>query len=63
MALAVGDLAADDVICRYTALADIERGFRVLKSEIEVAPVFHWLPERTKAHASNCFLALIPCTA
>lgn len=40
-------------------LADIERGFRVLKSEIEIAPVFHRLPERIKAHASICFLALI----
>jgi len=33
--------------------------FRVLKSEIEIAPVFHRLPERIKAHASICFMALI----
>ncbi|GAP39060.1 mobile element protein [Piscinibacter sakaiensis] len=44
---------------RYKALADIERGFKVLKSEIEIAPVFHRLPERIKAHASICFMALI----
>ncbi len=31
----------------------------MLKSEIEIAPVFHRLPERIKAHASICFLALI----
>ena len=31
---------------RYKSLADIERGFRVLKSEIEIAPVYHRLPER-----------------
>jgi transposase len=31
----------------------------VLKSEIEIAPVFHRLPERIKAHASICFTALI----
>ena len=40
-------------------LADIERGFRVLKSEIEIAPMFHRLPDRIKAHASICMLALI----
>ena len=40
-------------------MADIERGFRVLKSEIEIAPVFHRLPQRIKAHASLCFMALI----
>ena len=31
----------------------------MLKSEIEIAPVFHRLPERIKAHASLCFMALI----
>ena len=47
------------MVRRYKALADIERGFKVLKSEIEIAPVFHRLPERIKAHASICFMALI----
>lgn len=53
------DLAAADVIRRYTALADIERGFRVLKSELEIGPVYHRLPERIRAHATLCFMALI----
>jgi hypothetical protein len=44
---------------RDKSLADIERGFRVLKSEIEIAPVYHRLPERIRAHASICFMALI----
>jgi transposase len=55
----VNDLTPHEVVSRYKALADIERGFRVLKSEIEIAPVFHRLPERIKAHASICMLALI----
>ena len=42
----------------YT-LADIERGFRVLKSDLEIAPVFHRLPDRIRAHALICFLALV----
>ena len=29
------------------------------QSEIEIAPVFHRLPERIRAHASICFMALI----
>lgn len=53
------DLPPEGVIKRYTSLADIERGFRVLKSEIEIGPVFHRLPGRIKAHASICFIALI----
>ncbi|MBK7718368.1 MAG: IS1634 family transposase [Giesbergeria sp.] len=55
----VKDMTPLDVLKRYKSLADIERGFRVLKSEIEIAPVFHRLPERIKAHASICFTALI----
>jgi transposase len=55
----VKDMAAREVVQRYKALADIERGFKVLKSEIEIAPVFHRLPERIQAHASICFMALI----
>ena len=55
----VSDLTPQEVVSRYKALADIERGFRVLKSEIEIAPVYHRLPERIRAHAMLCFMALI----
>jgi len=55
----VPDLKPQEVVQRYKALADIERGFRVLKSEIDIAPVYHWLPKRIKAHAMLCFMALI----
>ena len=55
----VPDLSATEIVQHYKALADIERGFRVLKSEIEIAPVYHRLPERIRAHASLCFIALI----
>ena len=53
------DLAPEDVVKRYKSLADIERGFRVLKSEIEIGPIHHRLPERIRAHATICFIALI----
>lgn len=53
------DLEPQEVIARYKSLADIERGFRVLKSELEIGPVYHRLPERIRAHAAICFMALI----
>ena len=55
----VPDSPPAEIVARYKALADIERGFRVLKSEIEIAPVFHRLPNRIRAHALICFLALL----
>jgi len=53
------DFSPAEVIKRYKSLADIERGFRVLKSEIEIGPIYHRLPERIRAHAAICFMALI----
>ena len=53
------DLTQAEALARYKALADIERGFRVLKSDIEIAPVHHRLPDRIRAHALICFLALV----
>ena len=53
------DAPAAEVISRYKSLADIERGFRTLKSDVEIGPMYHRLPRRIRAHALICFLALI----
>jgi len=53
------DFTSEEVVKRYKSLADIERGFRVLKSEIEIGPIYHRLPDRIQAHAAICFMALI----
>jgi len=55
----MADHTPEQILARYKALADIERGFRVLKSEIEIAPVFHRRGDRIRAHALICFLALV----
>ncbi len=53
------DYTPEEIVVRYKSLADIERGFRVLKSEIEIDPMFHRLPNRIRAHAMICFIALV----
>ncbi|MGM1054232.1 MAG: IS1634 family transposase, partial [Pseudomonadota bacterium] len=50
----MADHEPQEVVDRYRSLADIERGFRVLKSDIEIAPVYHRLPDRIRAHALIC---------
>jgi len=53
------DLTPAEAVAQYKGLADIERGFRVLKSDIEIAPVHHRLSDRIQAHALICFVALV----
>jgi len=53
------DLTPQDIVARYKSLADIERSFKVLKSEIEIGPVHHRLPGRIRAHALICLIALV----
>jgi transposase len=55
----VTDMEPQAVVQRYKSLADIERGFRVLKNELEIGPVYHRLPKRIRAHAAICFMALV----
>ena len=55
----VRNLQPAEVVQHYKSLADIERGFRVLKSDLEIGPIYHRLPRRIKAHATICFIALV----
>lgn len=52
-------LTPAELVARYKELGDIERGFRVLKSSLDLAPVHHRLPDRIRAHTLICFLALV----
>jgi IS4 transposase len=53
------DLSAADVALGYKNLLEAERGFRDLKSTIELRPVFHRLEPRIRAHVLLCWLALL----
>jgi transposase len=48
----------EEVIRRYKELAEIERGFRALKSTLELRPLNHWTEKRIRAHVFLCILAL-----
>ena len=53
------DLSAADVALSYKNLLEAERGFRDLKSTLELRPVFHRLAHRIHAHVLLCWLALL----
>lgn len=53
------DLSAEDVALGYKNLLEAERGFRDLKSTLELRPVFHRLEHRITAHVLICWLSLL----
>ncbi len=53
------DLTAEDIALGYKNLLKAERGFRDLKSTLELRPVFHRLEPRIRAHVLLCWLALL----
>jgi hypothetical protein len=52
-------LSATDVALGYKQLLDVERGWRDMKSTLELRPVYHRLPDRIRAHVLLCWLALL----
>ena len=53
------DLSAEDVALGYKNLLEAERGFRDLKSTLELRPLFHRVERRIRAHVLLCWLALL----
>lgn len=52
-------LSAEDVVLGYKQLAEVEAGFRTLKTQLELRPIHHRLEERIRAHVLLCWLALL----
>lgn len=52
-------LSPAQVALGYKNLLEAERGFRDLKSTLELRPVFHRLEHRIRAHVLICWLALL----
>jgi transposase len=48
----------EEIVRRYKELAEIERGWRSLKSTLMLRPVYHWTENRIRAHIFICVLAL-----
>ncbi len=53
------DMTALEVIDVYHKLWRIEESFRIMKSTLEVRPIFHWTERRIKGHFVICFLAFL----
>jgi transposase len=52
-------LSAEDAALGYKQLAEVERAFRTMKSQLDLRPVHHRLDDRIRAHVLLCWLALL----
>jgi hypothetical protein len=52
-------LSTEDIALGYKQLYEVERGWRAMKTELDLRPVYHRLEERIRAHVILCWLALL----
>jgi transposase len=52
------NLSVEQALGRYKELWHVEEAFRVAKNTLKTRPIFHWKPERIRAHVLLCFMTL-----
>lgn len=52
-------MSAEDVALGYKQLLEVERGWRDMKSTLDLRSVYHRLEHRIRAHVKLCWLALL----
>jgi transposase len=52
-------LAPEEIVKTYKQEAEIESSFRVIKDVIELRPIYHYNPQRVKAHVFICVLSYL----
>jgi hypothetical protein len=52
-------LSAEDIATGYKQLLEVERGWRDMKTIIDLRPVYHRKEDRIRAHVLLCWLALL----
>jgi transposase len=53
----IKDKSSQEILNRYRQLWKIEEAFRINKHDLQMRPIFHWKPERIRAHIVICYLA------
>lgn len=55
----MNDLSAGEVVKRYRELWQVEKAFRVAKTDLKIRPIFHYTAKRIKAHLLLVFVSLV----
>ena len=50
-------MSAQEALQQYRGLWQVEESFRITKHDLKVRPIYHWTPDRIKAHLAISFIA------
>lgn len=50
-------LTPTELLEQYRGLWQVEESFRITKHDLKVRPIFHWTPDRVKAHLAIAFMS------
>jgi transposase len=50
-------LSNEELIHQYSNLWQVEESFRITKHDLKIRPIYHWKPNRVKAHLAISFMA------
>jgi len=50
-------LSNDEILTQYNNLWQVEESFRITKHDLKIRPIYHWTPQRVKAHLAISFTA------
>jgi len=51
------ELSAERALKQYRGLWQVEESFRITKHDLKVRPIYHWTPNRIRAHLAISFMA------
>lgn len=51
------DLSPEEILAQYKGLWQVEESFRINKHDMKIRPIFHWTPQKIKAHLAISFMA------
>lgn len=57
----LGKMANDEIIKHYHNLWNVEKSFRIAKTDLKIRPIYHWKSKTIQAHILICFTALAVC--
>jgi len=57
MTLKDKNITYEDILKQYGRLVKIEDCFRVNKTTLKMRPIYHFKPERVRAHVAICYMA------